>query len=138
MRDKVKGEWHGKGVTKAIDNVNNVIAPALVNKEFDLSDQAGIDKIMLDLDGTENKSKLGANAILGVSMAVCKAGAAHKGVPLYQHIADLAGVKEVKMPVPAFNIINGGSHAGNKLAMQVSLCVLIYALLRITPKIELL
>merc|ERR1712115_183089 len=77
-----------------------------------------IDALMLTLDGTENKSSLGANAILGVSMAVCKAGAAHKGVPLYRHIADLAGVKEVMMPVPALNIINGGSHAGNKLAMQ--------------------
>merc|ERR1712107_349152 len=64
------------------------------------------------------KAKLGANATLGVSMAVCKAGAAHKGVPLYRHIADLAGVKDVVMPVPALNVINGGSHAGNKLAMQ--------------------
>merc|ERR1712139_522075 len=73
---------------------------------------------MLKMDGTDNKNKLGANAILGVSMAVCKAGAAHKGVPLYRHIADLAGMKEVIMPVPAFNVINGGSHAGNKLAMQ--------------------
>ena len=73
---------------------------------------------MLKLDGTENKNKLGANAILGVSMAVCKAGAAMKGVPLYRHIADLAGVSEVMMPVPALNVINGGSHAGNKLAMQ--------------------
>merc|ERR1719244_774440 len=73
---------------------------------------------MLELDGTENKSKFGANAILGVSLAVCKAGAAEKGVPLYRHIADLAGHKEVILPVPAFNVINGGSHAGNKLAMQ--------------------
>merc|ERR1711915_603534 len=78
----------------------------------------GIDGLMLALDGTENKNKLGANAILGVSMAVCKAGAAHKGVPLYRHIADLAGVKDVLMPVPCLNVINGGSHAGNKLAMQ--------------------
>ena len=74
--------------------------------------------MMLKLDGTDNKNNLGANAILGVSMAVCKAGAAHKGVPLYRHIADLAGIKDVVMPVPALNIINGGSHAGNKLAMQ--------------------
>lgn len=74
--------------------------------------------MMLKLDGTDNKNSLGANAILGVSMAVCKAGAAHKGVPLYRHIADLAGVKDVIMPVPALNIINGGTHAGNKLAMQ--------------------
>uniref|UniRef100_A0A1B0EY87 Enolase n=1 Tax=Phlebotomus papatasi TaxID=29031 RepID=A0A1B0EY87_PHLPP len=73
---------------------------------------------MLKLDGTENKSKLGANAILGVSLAVCKAGAAAKGVPLYQHIATLAGNPNIILPVPAFNVINGGSHAGNKLAMQ--------------------
>merc|ERR1719195_959921 len=70
------------------------------------------------MDGTDAKSKLGANAILGVSMAVCKAGAAHKGIPLYQHIAQLAGQEEVQMPVPCLNVINGGSHAGNKLAMQ--------------------
>lgn len=73
---------------------------------------------MLNLDGTENKSKLGANAILGVSLAVAKAGAAKKGVPLYKHLADLAGNADIVLPVPAFNVINGGSHAGNKLAMQ--------------------
>lgn len=73
---------------------------------------------MNDLDGTENKSKYGANAILGVSLAVCKAGAAKKGVPLYRHIADLAGNKEIILPCPAFNVINGGEHAGNMLAMQ--------------------
>ncbi|XP_073956711.1 enolase-like [Choristoneura fumiferana] len=73
---------------------------------------------MLNLDGTENKSKLGANAILGVSLAVAKAGAAKKGVPLYKHLADLAGNANIVLPVPAFNVINGGSHAGNKLAMQ--------------------
>uniref|UniRef100_A0A8D0D7P3 Beta-enolase n=1 Tax=Sander lucioperca TaxID=283035 RepID=A0A8D0D7P3_SANLU len=81
-------------------------------------EQEKIDKFMLELDGTENKSQFGANAILGVSLAVCKAGAAEKGVPLYRHIADLAGNKDVILPVPAFNVINGGSHAGNKLAMQ--------------------
>jgi len=118
LRDKDKANWHGKGVTKAISNVNDVIAPALVKQNLDPVEQTKIDEIMLKLDGTDNKNKLGANAILGVSMAVCKAGAAHKGVPLYRHIADLAGIKEVMMPVPAFNIINGGSHAGNKLAMQ--------------------
>ena len=78
----------------------------------------GMDSSSLQLDGTDNKSKLGANAILGVSLAVCKAGAAHKGVPLYRHIADLAGNTDLILPVPAFNVINGGSHAGNKLAMQ--------------------
>jgi len=118
LRDKDKTKWLGKGVTKAVENINKVIAPKLVEAAVDPVNQADIDKMMLTLDGTENKNNLGANAILGVSMAVCKAGAAHKGVPLYKHIADLAGVKEVMMPVPAFNIINGGSHAGNKLAMQ--------------------
>ena len=74
--------------------------------------------VSFQLDGTENKTKLGANAILGVSLAVCKAGAAHAGVPLYRHIANLAGNKDVILPVPALNVINGGTHAGNKLAMQ--------------------
>ena len=77
-----------------------------------------LDDLMIKLDGTENKGKVGANAILAVSMAICKAGAAEKGVPLYKHIADIAGVKKIVMPVPAFNIINGGAHAGNGLAFQ--------------------
>merc|ERR1712130_38168 len=117
MRDKAD-TWHGKGVQKAVHNVNNLIAPEIVAKCMDPVEQEKIDQLMLSLDGTDNKNKLGANAILGVSMAVCKAGAAHKGVPLYRHIADLAGVKDVLMPVPCLNVINGGSHAGNKLAMQ--------------------
>nr|CAB3242596.1 alpha-enolase-like [Phallusia mammillata] len=118
LRDKDPKAFLGKGVSKAINNVNTKIAPALVGKALDLKDQAAIDKIMLDLDGTENKSSLGANAILGVSLAVSKAAAAEKGVPLYRHLADLAGNKNVLLPVPSFNVINGGSHAGNKLAMQ--------------------
>lgn len=122
LRDQDKSKYMGKGVSKAVENINSIIAPKLVEMSLDPVDQANVDKVMLEMDGTDNKNKLGANAILGVSMAVCKAGAAHKGVPLYQHIADLAGVKEVKMPVPAFNVINGGSHAGNKLAMQVNIC----------------
>ncbi|XP_014241409.1 enolase isoform X2 [Cimex lectularius] len=118
LRDKVKDQWLGKGVTKAVDNVNKVIAPALLAKGFDVTEQNAIDKFMLDLDGSENKKNLGANAILGVSLAVCKAGAAKKGVPLYKHIADLAGNEHLVLPVPAFNVINGGDHAGNQLAMQ--------------------
>jgi len=120
MRDKVKSEYHGKGVSKAIANVNGPIAAALVGKDLDLADQAAMDKILLDLDGTENKEKLGANAILGVSLAVAKAAAAHTKVPLYRHIAKLAGNNSEKLtlPIPVFNVINGGSHAGNKLAMQ--------------------
>ena len=106
----------GKGVMKAVDNVNKLIGPALVGS--DPTDQKAVDAKMNALDGTENKGKLGANAILAVSMAVCKAGAAEKGVPLYRHIADLAGNPKLVLPVPSFNIINGGSHAGNALAMQ--------------------
>ncbi|KAK2716475.1 enolase-like [Artemia franciscana] len=118
LRDGVKAEYHGKGVFKAIRNVNEIIAPALIAKGLDVTQQEQIDQFMLDLDGTPNKEKLGANAILGVSLAACKAGAKQKGVPLYRHIADLAGTPEIILPTPAFNVINGGSHAGNKLAMQ--------------------
>ena len=79
LRDKDKSKWHGKGVNKAVDNVNQVIAPALIAANVDPVNQTQIDEMMLKLDATENKNNLGANAILGVSMAVCKAGAAHKG-----------------------------------------------------------
>ncbi|CAB3978179.1 alpha-enolase-like isoform X1 [Paramuricea clavata] len=118
LRDKDPAAYLGKGVQKAVSNVNTVIAPALLGKGFDVTNQEAIDKFMIELDGTDNKGKLGANAILGVSLAVCKAGAAHKDMPLYRHVADLAGNLKVVLPVPAFNVINGGSHAGNKLAMQ--------------------
>lgn len=118
LRDKDKAVHHGKGVLTAVKNVNETLGPELVKSGISVTDQKKLDEFMLKLDGTENKSKLGANAILGVSLAACKAGAVHKGIPLYRHIADLAGIKEVILPVPAFNVINGGSHAGNKLAMQ--------------------
>uniref|UniRef100_H2YAQ9 Enolase n=1 Tax=Ciona savignyi TaxID=51511 RepID=H2YAQ9_CIOSA len=119
LRDKDPKAFLGKGVSKAIDNVNKIIGPALIAaKDLNIADQAAVDKIMIDLDGTDNKGKLGANAILGVSLAVAKAAASLKGVPLYRHLADLAGNAEVLLPVPSFNVINGGSHAGNKLAMQ--------------------
>uniref|UniRef100_A0A8K9XWF5 Beta-enolase n=1 Tax=Oncorhynchus mykiss TaxID=8022 RepID=A0A8K9XWF5_ONCMY len=118
LRDGDKSRYLGKGTVKAVDHVNKDIAAKLIEQKFSVVDQEKIDKFMLELDGTENKSKFGANAILGVSLAVCKAGAAEKGVPLYRHIADLAGHKDVILPCPAFNVINGGSHAGNKLAMQ--------------------
>uniref|UniRef100_A0A8C7JFD8 Beta-enolase n=1 Tax=Oncorhynchus kisutch TaxID=8019 RepID=A0A8C7JFD8_ONCKI len=118
LRDGDKSRYLGKGTVKAVDHVNKDIAAKLIEKKFSVVDQEKIDQFMLELDGTENKSKFGANAILGVSLAVCKAGAAEKGVPLYRHIADLAGHKDVILPCPAFNVINGGSHAGNKLAMQ--------------------
>ncbi|MFH1606164.1 MAG: phosphopyruvate hydratase [Nanoarchaeota archaeon] len=116
LRDKDPVRFMGKGVLKAVSNVNELIAPKVVGMDEELQEE--IDSLMLELDGTENKSNLGANAILAVSMAVCKAGAAKKNVPLYKHIADLAGNTEMIMPVPSFNVINGGTHAGNKLAMQ--------------------
>ncbi|KAG0037356.1 phosphopyruvate hydratase, partial [Linnemannia elongata] len=107
-------------VLKAVENVNKHLGPELIKANIDVTNQVAVDEFLIKLDGTANKSKYGANAILGVSMAVLKAGAAAKGVPLYRHIADLAGHggKKIVMPVPAFNVINGGSHAGNKLAMQ--------------------
>uniref|UniRef100_A0AAA9S6H6 phosphopyruvate hydratase n=1 Tax=Bos taurus TaxID=9913 RepID=A0AAA9S6H6_BOVIN len=119
LRDNDKTRYMGKGVSKAVEHINKTIAPALVSKKLNVVEQEKIDKLMIEMDGTENKSKFGANAILGVSLAVCKAGAVEKGVPLYRHIADLAGNAEVILPVPAFNVINGGSHAGNKLAMRI-------------------
>ncbi|BFZ23508.1 hypothetical protein BsWGS_26547 [Bradybaena similaris] len=111
-------DYMGKGVLNAVGNVNTIIAEALIKAQPNLTDQRAVDKIMIALDGTDNKGKLGANAILGVSMAVCRAAAAEKGVPLYRHIADISGIKQLFLPCPAFNVINGGSHAGNKLAMQ--------------------
>jgi len=87
LRDGVKTEYLGKGVSKAVKNVNEIIAPKVIGK--DPRNQEELDNLMIELDGTDNKGKLGANAILGVSLAVCKAGAAEKGVPLYRHIADL-------------------------------------------------
>lgn len=115
MRDGGK-RYAGKGVQKAVKNVVDVIGPQI--KGLDETDQLKIDNLMLALDNTPNKSNLGANAILGVSLAVAKAGAAKKGVPLYRHFADLAGNKDLVMPVPSFNVINGGSHAGNALSFQ--------------------
>jgi len=117
LRDGDKGRYVGKGVTKAVASVNDVLAQEL--KGMSVIDQKALDDKMVAIDGTPNKSKLGANAILGVSMAACKAAAIAKGVPLYKHIGDLAGNTEpVVLPVPCFNVINGGSHAGNKLAFQ--------------------
>jgi len=119
LRDRDPLHWHGRGVEKVIAFVNNLLAPAICGKpDLEEFNQAGLDKILLEQDGTENKSRLGANAILGVSMAICKAGAAKKGIPLFKHIANLAGNKNVSVPIPIFNVINGGRHSGNKLAFQ--------------------
>ena len=116
LRDGDKKMFNGKGVLKAINNVNNQIAVAVIG--MDPTDQEGIDQALNDLDGQPDKSRLGANAILGVSMAVTRAGAAKKGIPLYKHINNLAGNPPPMLPVPCFNVLNGGSHAGNDLAMQ--------------------
>jgi len=116
LRDGDKSRYLGKGVLKAVNNVNTVLGPALIG--LDPTKQTEIDEKLKALDGTKDKSKYGANAILGISLAVARAGAAQKNVPLYRHIADIAGTKKLVLPVPAFNVINGGSHAGNKLAMQ--------------------
>lgn len=114
LRDGGK-KFLGKGVSKAVDNVNKIISKKIIGKSFG---QEELDRFMLKLDGTYNKEKLGANAILSVSMAFCKATALEKGIPLYKHIADLFGNKKPILPVPAFNIINGGMHAGNQLDIQ--------------------
>ena len=116
LRDGDKNRYCGKGCLTAVKNVNEVLGPACIGK--DETEQTMLDELFLSLDGTPNKTKLGANAILGLSLAIARAGAAKKGVPLYQHIADLAGNKDLVMPVPSFNVINGGSHAGNALAFQ--------------------
>ena len=111
--------WVGKGVSKAVANVNDVIAPELIKSGLSVTSQKEIDDFLIKLDGSPNKGKLGANAILGVSIAVAKAGAAEKGLELYQHLSALANTKEpFILPAPAMNVINGGSHAGNSLAFQ--------------------
>lgn len=118
LRDGGK-DYVGKGVSKAVANVNTIIGPALIESKLPATSQKEIDDLMIKLDGTPNKGKLGANAILGVSMAVTEAGAADAGLPLYAYLAKLAGVSEPYiLPCPAFNVINGGSHAGNALAFQ--------------------
>ena len=120
LRDGDKSRFMGKGVLKAIDNVNKIIAPKLIGKN--VFEQRSIDHLMLELDGTENKDKLGANAILGVSMAVCRAAALVKGKPVYKYLfEDLKvpnPVGKMRLPTPLMNIINGGAHASNNLDIQ--------------------
>ena len=116
LRDGDKSRYGGKGCLAAVKNVNEVLGPACIGK--DETEQTMLDELFLSLDGTPNKTKMGANAILGLSLAIARAGAAKKGIPLYQYVADLAGNKDLVMPVPSFNVINGGSHAGNALAFQ--------------------
>lgn len=113
LRDGDKSRYQGKGVQKAIDHVNNEICDAL--EGFDVFDQAGIDQVLIDLDGTANKSNLGANALLGVSLACAKAGALESRLPLYKYIG---GVNSQQLPVPLMNVVNGGAHADNGLDVQ--------------------
>jgi len=113
LRDGDKKRYGGKGVLRAVENVNAIIAPQLAG--MDPSHQVEIDGLMIDLDGTPNKAKLGANAILGVSMAIARAAAMDKGLPLYAY---LGGSKAVKLPVPMMNILNGGKHADNSVDLQ--------------------
>ena len=113
LRDGDKSRYLGKGVLKAVHNVNNVIAEEVIG--MDVTDQAGIDKKMIDLDGTKTKSNLGANAILGVSLAAAKAAALYHGLPLFRYIG---GANAVTLPVPMMNIINGGSHSDAPIAFQ--------------------
>lgn len=121
LRDGEKWAWLGKGVNKAVLHVNDLIAQSISELGLAEDEQEKIDEHLLTFDGTPNKGRLGANAVLGVSLACARAGAAKKGVPLYQYLAELAHKKapsKFVLPVPALNVINGGSHAGNKLAMQ--------------------
>ena len=117
LRDGDKGRYLGKGVLTAVAAVNETVQPAILGK--DSYDQQALDQIMIDLDGTENKEKLGANAILAVSLANAKAAAMDKKIPLYQHISELNGTAgQYLMPVPMMNIINGGEHADNNVDIQ--------------------
>ena len=116
LRDNDLSRFSGKGVLKAVNNVNTMINKAI--KGMDELDQKGIDQTMIKLDNTLNKSKLGSNAILSVSMAVSRAAAAHNNQELYEYIKELSKTKKKRMPTPSLNIINGGKHAGNELGFQ--------------------
>lgn len=113
LRDNDKKKYLGKGTLKAVKNVNDIIAPTLLG--YDVADQTGIDQLMIELDGTPNKAKLGANAILAVSMAVAKAAAEEASLPLYRYIG---GTNAKVLPIPMMNILNGGAHADNKIDFQ--------------------
>ncbi|WP_374564470.1 phosphopyruvate hydratase, partial [Ideonella sp.] len=113
LRDGDKSRYLGKGVLKAVQNINNDISEAVLG--LDASEQAFLDKTLIDLDGTDNKSRLGANAMLAVSMAVARAAAEESGLPLYRYFGGMGGVQ---LPVPMMNVINGGAHANNSLDLQ--------------------
>lgn len=116
LRDGDPNRFDGKGVLKAVDNVNKKIGPRLIG--FNPTQQEEIDKFLIDLDGTKNKSSLGANALLSVSQAVCRAGAIATGKPLYRYLAERLGIQNFKIPTPIFNLINGGKHGAGNLDFQ--------------------
>jgi enolase len=116
LRDNDQKRFGGLGVLKAVENVNKVIGPKIIG--LDPTNQEAIDKLLIRLDGTENKSSLGANSILSVSQGVCEAGALAKKTPIYKHVADLFHLEKLKMPVPTFNLINGGKHGAGNLEFQ--------------------
>jgi enolase len=118
LRDGDNSRYLGKGTLKAVDNVNEEIAPEII--DLDAIDQVGIDNLMIELDGTPNKSRFGANAILGVSLAVAKAAAVSQGLPLYRYIG---GTNAKELPVPMMNILNGGAHADNNVDLQEFMCM---------------
>ncbi len=130
LRDNSDSRFLGKGVLNAVANVNEVIAPEIIG--YDAMDQAGLDRTMIDIDGTDNKSRLGANAILGVSMAAARAAAQACEVPLYQHIG---GINARVMPVPMMNVINGGEHAANNLDIQ-EFMIMPYGAISITEAVR--
>ena len=113
LRDGDKKRYLGKGVLKAVENINTEISEAVLG--LDASEQAFLDRTMIDLDGTDNKGRLGANATLAVSMAVARAAAEESGLPLYRYFGGMGGMQ---MPVPMMNVINGGAHANNSLDLQ--------------------
>ena len=113
LRDGDKSRFMGKGVLTAVHNVNDILAPEIIG--MDVTDQVGIDKKLIELDGTKDKSKYGANAILGISMAVARCAANHYGMPLYRY---LGGTNAKKLPVPMMNVLNGGSHADSSVDFQ--------------------
>ncbi|CAH0703607.1 unnamed protein product [Spodoptera exigua] len=118
LRDNNPAEYHGMGVTMAVKNINTIIAPELIKQNLEVTMQKEIDQFMIALDGTDTRSRLGANAITAVSLVVAKAGAAKKGVPLYRHISDMAGVTSIILPVPHFTILTGGILSSNGLPFQ--------------------
>jgi len=120
LRDGDKGRYGGKGVLKAVRNINEEVTAALVGKDFD---QRSLDEFLITLDGTPNKSRLGGNTLIGISMAFARAAAAEQGVALYRYLGDLMDKKTFSIPMPTFNVLNGGKHANNGLSVQE--CMLI-------------